>query len=190
MSQPPPQPPQQHRSDPDCDAVCSLKVVPVAERKPCDELPLNSRAWGLLLHKTGDAKMDSEIKERAEKAEIAALLALNPGDECYYYMGRAFAPEQVRVMEVHDHPDSPYPHLLRKRFTVDFLVYCKHPNEFECFKEPCQCARECGEWVCPGKPQGIPFRTNIMYMLSLDAGDELMLEIAREYFPGDGGDLL
>ena len=117
MSQPPPQPPQQHRSDPDCDAVCSLKIVPVAERKPCDELPLNSRAWGLLLHKTGDAKMDREIKERAEKAEIAALLALNPGDECYYYMGRAFAPEQVRVMEVHDHPDSPYPHLLRKRFT-------------------------------------------------------------------------
>ena len=183
MSQQPPQ----HRSDPDCDAVCRLKVVPVAERKPCDEPPLNSRAWGLLLHKTGDAKMDSEIKERAEKAEIATLLALNPGDECYYYMGRAFAPEQVRVMEVHDHPDSLYPHLLRKRFTVDFLVYCK--------QEPgsmvlCECARECGEWVCPGKPQGIPFRTNIMYMLSLDAGDELMLEIAREYFPGDGGDLL
>ena len=187
MPQPPPQPPQQHRSDPDCDAVCSLKIVPVAERKPCDELPLNSRAWGLLLHKTGDAKMDREIKERAEKAEIAALLALNPGDECYYYMGRAFAPEQVRVMEVHDHPDSPYPHLLRKRFTVDFLVYCKQePGSMV----PCECARECGEWVCPGKPQGIPFRTNIMYMLSLDAGDELMLEIAREYFPGDGGDLL
>ena len=75
--------------------------------------------------------------ERAEKAEIAALLALNPGDECYYYMGRAFAPEQVRVMEVHDHPDSPYPHLLRKRFTVDFLVYCKQePGSMV----PCECA--------------------------------------------------
>ena len=113
--------------------------------------------------------------------------ALNPGDECYYFMGRAFAPEQVRVMEVHDQPDSPYPHLLRKRFTVDFLVYCKQePGSMV----PCECARECGEWVCPGKPQGIPFRTNILYMLSLDAGDQLMLEIAREYFPGDGGDLL
>ena len=183
MSQPPPQPPQQHRSDPDCDAVCRLQVVPVAERKPCDELPLTDRAWGLLLHKTDDAKMDSAIKERAVKAEIATLLALKPGDECYYFMGRAFAPEQVRVMEVHDHPDSPYPHLLRKRFTVDFLVYCKQePGSMV----PCECARECGEWVCPGKPQGIPFRTNILYMLSLDAGDRLMLEVAKEYF-GEGG---
>ena len=185
MSKQPPQPPQ-HRSDPDCDAVCRLKVVPVAERKPCDELPLPDRAWGLLLHKTDDAKMASAIKERAVKAEIAKLLALKPGDECYYFMGRAFAPEQVRVMDVHDQPDNPYPHLLRKTFTVDFLVYCKHPNEFEMLKEPCECSRECGEWACPGKPQGIPFRTNIMYMLSLDEGERLMLELAKEYF-GEGG---
>ena len=184
MSKQPPQPPQ-HRSDPDCDAVCRLRAVPVAERKPCDELP-PSRAWGLLLHKTGDAKMDSAIKEQAVKAEIATLLALNPGDECYYFMGRGVWPEQVRVMDVHDQPDNPYPHLLRKTFTVDFLVYCQHPNEFEMLKEPCECSREYGEWACPGKPQGIPFRTNIMYMLSLDEGERLMLELAKEYF-GEGG---
>ena len=32
----------------------------------------------------------------------------------------------------------------------------------------------------------IPFRTNIMYMLSLDEGERLMLELAKEYF-GEGG---
>ena len=131
--------------------------------------------------------MDSANKEWAEKAEIAALLALNPGDECYYYMdmGRAFAPERVRVIEVHDNPDSPYPQVLRKSFTVDFLVYCKQEAAGNLtFLPPDVC--ECGEWLCSGKPQGIPFRTTILYMLSLDGGERLMLEIAKDHF-GEGG---
>ena len=75
-------------------------------------------------------------------------------------------------MEVHDQPDSPYPHLLAKSFTVDFLVYCD--------QEPTVMPEDVPDSYSPMfKPQGIPFRTTILYMLSVDGGERLMLNIAK-----------